>query len=454
MGKAAAHPFYQLAQAQPLVAYTLLTKVERRFIVVLVAFAGWFSTLSSFIYYPATPAIADSLHSSISSINLTVTSYLVVSAIAPAFVGDGANTFGRRPLYALTFTLYVAANVNIALQHSAVALLLLRMLQSIGISGAFSVAYSVIADISVPSERGSFVSALSFGITTVLSLGPVIGGLLASGPGWRWIFWFLTITAGTCLTFILLVLPETNRSGFMQPWARGNPHINPTLPRKGRNVPNPIQSFRILRRKDVAISIMPGSLLYTVYCCVHTSLASTFIPIYHLSELQAIVSTLISSKWIDHEYRLIAEAHGLPTTQASGDDLLQFPIEKARLRSALLPAAVAFASVLSYGWLHIAGPTVLLFVIGFSIQTCFNINNTLLVDINQDLPATAQASSNIVRCILFSILVAVLEKLINATGLGFTFTILSAFCLVAGGFYQIKKTNGMNWRLARSRAVE
>jgi MFS family permease len=117
------------------VPYSLFTKNERRGIVVLIALAGWFSTLSSFIYYPAIPIIAEDLHASIGMINLTVTSYLIVSAIAPAIVGDAADTFGRRPLYAVTLTLYVAANIGIALQRSAVALLLLRMLQSAGISG-------------------------------------------------------------------------------------------------------------------------------------------------------------------------------------------------------------------------------------------------------------------------------------------------------------------------------
>ncbi|KAK7973043.1 Major facilitator superfamily transporter [Apiospora saccharicola] len=165
--------------------YTEFGKSERRVIVALIALAAWFSTLSSFIYYPAISSIAEDLDSTIGLVNLTVTSYLVVSAVAPAIVGDAADTMGRRPLYAVTLMLYVAANIGIASQRSFVALLLLRMLQSAGISGTFSVAYGVLADIAAPSERGSFVSALSFGITTAPSIGPVIGGAMASGPGWR-----------------------------------------------------------------------------------------------------------------------------------------------------------------------------------------------------------------------------------------------------------------------------
>lgn len=128
------------AEARPVcepqaVHYTLFTNGERWGIVVLVALAGWFSTLSSFIFYPAISAIAADLHTSIALVNLTVTSYMLVSGFAPAVVGDASDTFGRRPLYAVTLALYVVANVGIARQRSFVALLLLRMLQSAGISG-------------------------------------------------------------------------------------------------------------------------------------------------------------------------------------------------------------------------------------------------------------------------------------------------------------------------------
>ncbi|KAJ4319202.1 hypothetical protein N0V84_006484 [Fusarium piperis] len=343
--------------ASEAVPYTLFTKNERRWIVAMIALAGWFSTLSSFIYYPAIPVVADDLGSSIAMIDLTVTSYLAVSAIAPAVVGDAADTFGRRPLYAVTLTLYLAANVGVALQHSAVALLLLRMLQSAGIS---------VAD----ATR----------ITTAPSLGPVLGGAFASGPGWRWIFWFLAMASGFCLLAMTLALPETHRayvgnggtrparlyrpvvSRIMRPWKGDRGLKIPPPPCKPPTVPNPIKSLRILSRKDVAVSIMPGSFLYTVYCCIRASLATTLMEVYRLNKWQAgliylpfglgaIASTLVSSKWIDHDYRVVARAHGLPINKVSGDDLLRFPIEQARIRSVFLPTFCAFASVLAYGWL-------------------------------------------------------------------------------------------------------
>lgn len=115
--------------------YSVFSIRQKRYIVGIVALAGWFSTLSSFIYYPAITPIARDLQSSIARINLTITSYMVISAIAPAITGDAADLYGRRPLYLITIGIYLLANIGIAVQSSFVGLLLLRMLQSAGISG-------------------------------------------------------------------------------------------------------------------------------------------------------------------------------------------------------------------------------------------------------------------------------------------------------------------------------
>src|SRR5450755_4217172 len=101
----------------------------------LVALAGWFSTLSSFIFFPAITALAKALNTSIEKLNLTVTSYLLISAVAPALVGSFADISGRRPVYIITLTVYLVANIGLAVQGSFGALFALRMLQAAGISG-------------------------------------------------------------------------------------------------------------------------------------------------------------------------------------------------------------------------------------------------------------------------------------------------------------------------------
>lgn len=119
----------------PVLPYSHFTKARKRLIVFLITFAATFSPLSSFIFFPAINALSQSLHVSVEKINLTITSYMIVSGIAPAVMGDIADMTGRRIVYLLTFGIYLVANIGLAVQKSWTALFLLRMLQSAGSAG-------------------------------------------------------------------------------------------------------------------------------------------------------------------------------------------------------------------------------------------------------------------------------------------------------------------------------
>lgn len=142
--------------------YSEFSQLQKNYIIGLAAFAGWFSSVSSFIYFPAIPAIAHDLDESIERINLTVTSYLIVSGIFPSITGNAADRFGRRPVFLVALTVYLLSNVGLALQSNFGLLFFLRMVQSAGISGTFSVTYGVLSDLFTPAERGGYAGIISF----------------------------------------------------------------------------------------------------------------------------------------------------------------------------------------------------------------------------------------------------------------------------------------------------
>lgn len=119
--------------------YSSFPKSQKWLIIILAAFAATFSPLSSFIFFPAVTALSEFLHVSIAKINLTITSYMVVAGIAPAVLGDLADSMGRRVVYLLMMSIYCAANVGLAFQSNWTALFILRMVQSAGSAGKSSV---------------------------------------------------------------------------------------------------------------------------------------------------------------------------------------------------------------------------------------------------------------------------------------------------------------------------
>jgi len=121
--------------AEAIEKYSVLTAAEKWCIVAMVSYAAWFSTLTSFIYYPAIHQLSQTLSVSIDKINLTVTSYMAMATVAPTLVGDAADVLGRRPVYLIALVLYIGANIAIVLSNTYPALVGLRVLQALAISG-------------------------------------------------------------------------------------------------------------------------------------------------------------------------------------------------------------------------------------------------------------------------------------------------------------------------------
>ncbi|CAN9174353.1 hypothetical protein AA0119_g6600 [Alternaria tenuissima] len=462
--------------------YSIFTRGEKRWIVFLVAYAGLFSPLSSFIYYPALYNLAHDLKITLTMANLSITTYMLVSGIAPSILGDMADTMGRRPLFLLAILIYTIANVGLAVQRSYPALLILRMLQSAGSSGTISFGYAVVSDIATPAERGGFIGAVLLGPNVAPSLGPVLGGILVQYAGWPWIFWTLAILSGINFCILAITLPETARkivgNGSIMPARLLNrsylTHMklksnkSSTASSEGSTdvqrtrMPSLKPCFKALWQKENALIMLINGLFYMTYCCVQASLSTLFITIYGFEELYAgliyipfgvgcALASYTCGYVMNWEYRRVASSLGFSIDRTRGDDLLEFPIEKARLRATYFYMGAAAVTTIGYGWAldrhtHFAIPLVLQFFIGASITGVFNACGTLLVDVNPIRPATASAAANLFRCLLAAAALAALDAIISKLGTGWTFTLLTGLTLLAVPMAFLLQHAGKSWR--------
>lgn len=152
---------------------------------------------------------------------------------------------------------------------------------------------------------------------------------------------------------VYLVLPI---SRFMRHWKGAD---EPS--RRKSQTPSPLKSLVILWRKDNATIILACGLLYAVYTCINASLSTLFIEIYQFNQWQAGLiylpfglggtgSTFISGPLLDRAYRNARTSRGLSTDRARGDDLDNFPVEKARLSVVWIPMIITICSIIAFGW--------------------------------------------------------------------------------------------------------
>lgn len=93
-----------------------------------------------------------------------------------------------------------------------------------------------------------------------------------------------------------------------------------------------------------------------------------------------------------------------------------------------------------------AVPLILQFVIGAAIAITFNMCGTLLTDLHPKAPAAAQAANNIVRASLAALGLAVLQLLLDAIGIGWTFTLFGGISTACLGIAWLEWRHGELWR--------
>ena len=83
-------------------------------------------------------------------------------------------------------------------------------------------------------------------------------------------------------------------------------------------------------------------------------------------------------KIIDRDYKKTAASIGFTVDKVRGDDLTNFPIEVARLRSVFYFLFVVVASTAGYGWAiqsrtHLSVPLIMQFLCGLATTGAFNV---------------------------------------------------------------------------------
>ena len=164
-------------------------KVRPGWTLVLVCAAIFMLLLDMTIVTVALANIQKDLHSSLGSLQWVIDAYTLPVAgllLTAATIGD---RLGRRRLYMIGMALFTFASLGCALAGNALELNIIRAVQGLGAVMLFGVGLPLIAA-AFPDARKRAGAIGAFGATLAgaTAVGPLLGGALVDGPGWRWIF--------------------------------------------------------------------------------------------------------------------------------------------------------------------------------------------------------------------------------------------------------------------------
>ena len=175
-----------------------------RFNPVIFITLGLLSGLTPFaidMYLPSIPAIAQDLGASIETVQLTLTAYLAVFALAQLVLGPASDVLGRRTVILAGLILFVLASFACAAVPTLPWLLAGRCLQALGGAAVAVTIPALVRDVFERDEYARTMSILMLVMAIAPLVAPLFGGIIISHTSWHWVF----IALG-CIGLISIVL--------------------------------------------------------------------------------------------------------------------------------------------------------------------------------------------------------------------------------------------------------
>ncbi|WVQ86011.1 hypothetical protein IAT38_008179 [Cryptococcus sp. DSM 104549] len=439
----------EMIDGRPRDVYDRFTKNQKRRIVAIISFSAFIAPMTSSIFLPSIPYLAQDLHTTAEVVNYTVAIFIVTIGVAPVLWSPYAGFYGRKPIYLASMPIMVVASIGVSQCKNVGAIIGTRILQGIGSSCFLSVGAGSIGDIFRPTERSRGMSAFYMGVLVGPALSPVIAGIFTeyTSPTWRTSQYFLAGCGALSVLLTFFFLPET-----------AHPPLPHDILKKERGKKfvwftcNPLRSLGLVRWPNIAAACFISSCGMVVTYCFLVPLSTVFKERYGINNaalggLLYIVNgagNIIGSRFVgpyaDRVTKKAMEKRG-------------YRRPEDRLRAAIWGMAVIMpVSCLVYGWVLQSGkggmapPLVMLFLNGFALMLANTPVNTYLVDSMQSRSAEVVAINNCIRYIFAAAASAFVLPLANAIGWGLTMTICAIISWMAFAALWFVYRYGDNWR--------
>lgn len=153
-----------------------------------ISIAGFLGCLDLTIVNTALPAIQSDLNTPVTQLQWVMTILMLALTACMVISGKLADLYGRRLCLYWGLALFAASSLIAGLSPNIQWLIAARFLQGIAIAFLYTAPVTMIPSLFPEHQRGR-ATGLLIGVNGLgLAIGPVIGGLIVSTLGWRWIF--------------------------------------------------------------------------------------------------------------------------------------------------------------------------------------------------------------------------------------------------------------------------
>jgi EmrB/QacA subfamily drug resistance transporter len=175
----------------------------------ITAIALFMVSLDNLVVTTALPVIRRDLGASLQDLEWVVNAYTLTFAVLLLTGAALGDRFGRRRLFVIGLAIFTIGSAAAALSPSSGVLIAARAVQGLG--GAIVIPLTLtILSASVAPERRALALGAWGGIGGLaIAVGPLVGGAIAQGVNWHWIFWLNVPVGVVAVVLAFLRLQET-----------------------------------------------------------------------------------------------------------------------------------------------------------------------------------------------------------------------------------------------------
>lgn len=166
--------------------------------------------LSTDLYLPSLPSLTETLQTTVSQVQATMSVFIGGFACATVIYGPLSDRFGRRPVLIGGMVVFVIGSVGCMLASSIEELIVWRFIEAVGGCAGPVLVRAVVRDVYEKEEAARFLAYIASAMAIAPGIAPMIGGWLHVLFGWRSHFVALSLLGVLLILAVFVLLRETN----------------------------------------------------------------------------------------------------------------------------------------------------------------------------------------------------------------------------------------------------
>ncbi|CZS94866.1 probable benomyl/methotrexate resistance protein [Rhynchosporium agropyri] len=395
-----------------------MSKGRKWLVVIIVSLSSLCVTCTSSIYTLTYGQITEEFHCSRIVATLGLSFFIMGLGLGPMLLGPLSEFYGRRPIYWVSFTMFLIWIIPSAVAKNIQTMLVARFFDGLSGSAFLSVAGGTVGDMFNREQLQLPMLIYTASPFVGPSLGPLIGGFINQYIDWRWTFYVLLIWSGANLGMIMLFVPETYHPILLRNKARklrqetGDEKWKSSMERNNKSIPKTIalslqRPFQLLFLEPMVLNLCLFSaillgilyLFFGAFPLVFTGNHGFSLSQVGLSFLGIFVGMVLAATtdpiWHKNYARLIRQRE--ERTGEVGGSEPEYRLPPSICGAVLVPSGLFMFAWTTYSSVHWIVPIIESTIFGMGTLLVFSGIFTFLVDAYPLYAASSLAANSFAR---------------------------------------------------------